>query len=140
MSLGWRTKIVGVPTPQSRIARNMKEAVACAEEIGYPVVMKVVSRDIIHKSDVGGLVLDLQNEKEVIEAYETIQYNCRMHKPDAHIEGMEVAEMLDRKVETIVGARQDEHVDDLVVLSDLGHESANLTAGIRLQTDRNHRP
>ncbi len=97
----------GVTTPQSIVARNIKEAVAAAAGIGYPVVMKVVSRDIIHKSDAGGLALNLQDETEVIEAYESILYRCRQYKPDALIEGVEVAEMVQRNVETIVGARRD---------------------------------
>ena len=52
--------IAGLSGPKSGIARNIKQAVEIAEDIGYPVVMKVVSRDILHKSDVGGVLLDLR--------------------------------------------------------------------------------
>ncbi len=97
----------GVMTPQSIVARGIPEAVKAANEIGYPVVMKVVSKDIIHKSDAGGLALNLQDENEVIEAYESILYRCRQYNPDALIEGIEVAEMVQKSVETIVGARRD---------------------------------
>jgi acetyltransferase len=96
-----------IAMPQSRVARNLNNAVTCAEEIGYPVVMKVVSKEIIHKSDVGGVALDLENENELMDAYEAILYNCRQHNPDAHIEGVEVVEMVPRGLETIVGARRD---------------------------------
>ena len=97
----------GITIPQSRISRSPKEAVRFAEEIGYPVVMKVVSKDIIHKSDAGGVALDLENEKEVLDAYEAILRNCRSYKADAVIEGIQVDEMIKKGVETIVGARRD---------------------------------
>ncbi len=70
-------KAIGIPIPQRMIARNLDEAVVGAERMGYPVVMKIVSKDILHKSDVGGVALDLLNRKEVIEAYEAILYKCR---------------------------------------------------------------
>lgn len=100
-------KAIGVPVPRRAIARNLDEPVVQSEEIGYPVVMKVVSKDILHKSDVGGVVLNLLNRKEIVEAYEAILYNCRREKPDARIEGMEVSEMVQSGVELIVGARID---------------------------------
>ena len=78
-----------------------------AEEIGYPVVMKIVSKDILHKSDAGGVLLDLDDKKEVVVAYEAIMHNCRQYKPNAVIEGVEVAEMVKKGVELIVGARRD---------------------------------
>ena len=70
-------KIAGIPIPKSLIAATIESAVKSAAEIGYPVVMKVVSRDILHKSDAGGVALDLENKKEVIDAYEAILRNCR---------------------------------------------------------------
>lgn len=96
-----------VVIPQSRIAHNPTEAVRCAEEIGYPVVMKVISKDIIHKSDAGGVALDLENKKEVLDAYEAILRNCRAYKANAVIEGMQIDEMIRHGIETIVGARRD---------------------------------
>jgi len=100
-------RAAGIMIPQSRIAHSPQEAVKCAVEIGYPVVMKVVSKDIIHKSDAGGVALDLLNEKELLDAYEAILRNCRAYKPDAVIEGIQVDEMIRPGVETIVGARRD---------------------------------
>ncbi len=96
-----------VVIPQSRVAHNPDEAVRCAEEIGYPVVMKVISKDIIHKSDAGGVALDLENKKEVLDAYEAILRNCHAYKADAVIEGMQIDEMIRHGIETIVGARRD---------------------------------
>ena len=112
-------EVGGLPIPTSSIGRDLGECVKAAEDIGYPVVMKVVSRDILHKSDVGGVVLDLENQKEVIEAYEAILYNCRTRKPNAVIEGMEIAEMVRPGVELIVGARRDPSFGP-VVMAGLG--------------------
>ncbi|MFH1689316.1 MAG: acetate--CoA ligase family protein, partial [Candidatus Eisenbacteria bacterium] len=97
----------GIGMPETRVARNMDEAVRFAEEIGYPVVMKVVSRDILHKSDVGGVALDLENREEVIDAYQAIMSNCRTRVPHARIKGIQVSEMAPSGVELIVGARKD---------------------------------
>jgi acetyltransferase len=100
-------KVLGLSMPQSIIAHDLDEAVQAAEKTGYPVVMKVVSKDIIHKSDAGGVALDLLNEGEVIDAYQAIMRSCRAYRKDALIEGIEVMEMVRPGVETIIGARQD---------------------------------
>ena len=97
----------GILIPQSIIARSLDEAVRGAEKIGYPVVMKVVSRDILHKSDAGGVALDLEDKNEVIDAYQAILRHCRAYKADAHIEGVEISAMVAKGMETIIGARRD---------------------------------
>ncbi len=98
---------VGIASPESKIARSLEEAINFAEDIGYPVVMKVVSRDIVHKSDAGGVALDIDNKEEVADAYEAIMQNCRRFNADAQIEGIEVSQQVSPGVETIVGARRD---------------------------------
>jgi len=105
----------GIPMPRSQVARTIGQAVEAAEAIGYPVVMKIVSKDIIHKSDAGGIALDLENRQEVLDAYEAIMHNCRRHKADAVIEGVEVAEMIRPGMETIVGARHDPSFGPIVM-------------------------
>lgn len=100
-------EIVGVPVPRSEVAKNLQDTIAFAEDIGFPVVMKVVSKDIIHKSDAGGVALDLVNREEVIDAYQAIMTSCRNYDRNAVIEGIEVAEMVKITSETIIGARQD---------------------------------
>jgi acyl-CoA synthetase (NDP forming) len=97
----------GVGMPESRIARSLEGTVAAARETGFPVVMKVVSKDIVHKSDAGGVALDLEDEREVVDAYQAIMQSCRAHAPHAVIEGVEVTRMVAGGVETIVGARRD---------------------------------
>lgn len=106
---------IGVKGPKSSIARNLDEAVKLAEDTGYPIVMKVVSRDIVHKSDAGGVALDILNKHEVSDAYEAIMQHCRRYKPDAVIEGIEVAEQVRSGVETIVGARRDKSFGPIVM-------------------------
>ncbi len=108
-------ELCGITIPKSSIARNLEEAVKAAESIGFPVVMKVVSRDILHKSDVGGVALNLDNPQEVMDAYEAILFNCRKHNPRAVIEGIEVTEMVKRGTETIVGARKDRSFGPIVM-------------------------
>ena len=100
-------RAAGIPIPRSTIAHSLDEAVRAAEEIGYPVVMKVVSRDILHKSDAGGVALDLVDKNEVIDAYQAILRNCRAYKADAVIDGVEVSAMVKMSTETIIGARRD---------------------------------
>jgi acetyltransferase len=100
-------RATGIPLPETRVAKSLEEAVTFANGIGYPVVMKVVSRDILHKSDVGGVALDLENEEEVVDAYQAIMRNCRRNVPDARIKGIQVSEMAPYGVELIVGARRD---------------------------------
>jgi acetyltransferase len=97
----------GIPTTKSYIAKNIEEAIQFAEEISYPVVMKIVSKDIIHKSDAGGVALNLENREEVIDAYEAIINSA--YKPDALITGVEIVTMIkmEEAIETIIGARID---------------------------------
>lgn len=107
--------IVGINVPQSFVARNIDEAVKYADLIGYPVVLKVISRDIIHKSDVGGVALDLQNVQEVVNGYEAIMRNCLYIEPQAIIEGVEITKMVKPGIEMIVGARRDKIFGPIVM-------------------------
>jgi len=100
-------ELAGLPYPKSRIASTLDQAVSHAEEIGYPVVLKVASRDILHKSDVGGVALDLDDRQELMDAYQAIMQNCKTRMPDARITGVEVSEMVKKGTEVIVGARRD---------------------------------
>ncbi len=108
-------RAAGITIPQSRIANSITEAVGFAESIGYPVVMKVVSRDILHKSDAGGVALNLENKTEVIDAYEAILQNAKAYKPDAVINGIEICEMVKPGTELIVGARRDASFGPIVM-------------------------
>ncbi|MBN2251320.1 MAG: acetate--CoA ligase family protein [Candidatus Altiarchaeota archaeon] len=100
-------KAAGIKTPKSFIAKNLYEAVKHARKTGYPAALKIVSRDIIHKSDAGGVALDLENRREVIDAYQAVMHNCRRYKPGARIEGVQVSRMIPKDVEVITGALRD---------------------------------
>ena len=100
-------EIAGLPTPKTIKTGTLEAAVKAADWIGYPVALKVVSKDIVHKSDVGGIALDLESRDEVIDAYEAVMRNCREHVPHAVIEGVAISEMVHPGVEMIVGARRD---------------------------------
>jgi succinyl-CoA synthetase beta subunit len=77
--------------------------------------MKVVSRDILHKSDAGGVALDLLNENEVLDAYEAIIQNSLSYNPRATIDGIEISEMIERGIELIIGARMDRAFGPIVM-------------------------
>jgi len=97
----------GIPVTKFKVSKNEAEAVKFAEEIGYPAVLKIVSPDIIHKSDVGGVIVGLKNAQEVRNAYKQILKNVKKHKADAKIVGILVQEMAPSSTEVIVGAIKD---------------------------------
>jgi len=97
----------GIPVTRFKVALTQDEATKFADQIGYPVVLKIVSPDIIHKSDVGAVMLNLENPTEVKEAYNKILSNVEKHKPDAKITGVLVQEMAPTSTEVIVGSIKD---------------------------------
>lgn len=100
-------KAYGFPVPKSILAKNENECAKAAQEIGYPVVMKIASPDIIHKSDAGGVKVNLTNEQEVKNAYNSIMSSAKKYKSDAKILGVLVQELVRGGKETIIGAKQD---------------------------------
>ena len=97
----------GMPVPQGKLATSVEQAVAVAEDIGYPVVMKVVSDDIIHKSEVKGVELNLGNAREVEEAWKRIHEHVSAAVPDAEIQGLYVIKMIKGSEEIILGIKRD---------------------------------
>ncbi|MDH5447594.1 MAG: acetate--CoA ligase family protein [Candidatus Bathyarchaeota archaeon] len=91
-----------------KVAKKEGEVVKFAEEIGFPVVLKIVSLGIIHKSDVGGVMLNLKTANEVEQAYRTILTNAKKHQPNVEISGVLVQEMAPQSTEVIVGAIKDD--------------------------------
>ncbi len=105
----------GIPVTEARLARTREEAERLAEAIGYPVVLKVVSDDIPHKSDVGGVQLNLPDRQAVGAAYDRILENVRARRPDAHIEGVSVQRQAPPGVEVIVGLTTDPQFGPVVM-------------------------
>jgi acetyl-CoA synthetase (ADP-forming) len=97
----------GIPVTKFQVAGNEEETVKFAGEIGFPVVLKIVSPDVIHKSDVGGVFVDLKTADDVRSAYRQILQNVKKHKADAKIVGVLVQEMIPQSTEVIVGAVKD---------------------------------
>jgi acetyltransferase len=97
----------GLPLPKSQLALNVDQALRWAEEINYPVVMKIISPDILHKSDIGGVQVGLKNAKEVQMAYEEIINRAYRYMPDADVWGVAVQEMVPVGKEVIVGVNKD---------------------------------
>jgi acetyl-CoA synthetase (ADP-forming) len=97
----------GIPVTKFKLAKNETEAAKFAMSIGFPVVLKIVSPDIIHKSDVGGVVLGIKNTQEVRSGYRQIMDNVKKRNPNAKIVGMLVQEMAPAGTEVIVGSIKD---------------------------------
>lgn len=106
----------GFPFPAHTLARNEQEAVAAAKEIGFPVVMKIVSADIVHKTDAGGVVLNVNDESAVRCAFADLVSSARNHAPGAVVEGVLVMEMVASGHEMIVGARREPRMGPVVML------------------------
>jgi acetyltransferase len=106
----------GIPMVRGLPARTQEEAVQAAQEIGFPVVMKVISKEISHKSDVGGVQLNLRSSEGVRGAYEDMLARLRRNFPGAKIEGMLIQPMITGGRELIVGGRQDEQFGPVVLV------------------------
>jgi acetyltransferase len=97
----------GVPITKERIASSPEEAIRIAGEIGYPVVLKIHSPEILHKTDVGGVELNLQTPEAVLKGYERILTETRKYAPNAMLGEILVQEAIGASVETIIGIKQD---------------------------------
>ncbi|MGB6395350.1 MAG: acetate--CoA ligase family protein, partial [Bradyrhizobium sp.] len=104
----------GIPVPREGVARSAAEAAKIAAGMGFPVVMKIVSPDILHKTEAGGVVVGVKTATEAETSYETILANAKKYKADAKIEGIQVQQMLVGGTEVIVGAITDGSFGKLV--------------------------
>lgn len=98
----------GMPVTHTTLATTEQQAVDMAKQIGYPVVMKIVSPDILHKSDAGGVKVNIKDEASVREAYKSILNNAKKYKSDAVIHGIAVQEMAPWGTEVILGSVNDQ--------------------------------
>ncbi|PIC63718.1 acetyl-CoA synthetase [Sporosarcina sp. P13] len=99
--------LYGIPTTKRAVAKTEDQAVLLANEIGYPVVLKVDSPDIPHKTEVNGIRLNVQNDEDVRRAFREIYKNAKDHCPTANIHGISIQQMLSEGVEVIVGVTND---------------------------------
>jgi acetyltransferase len=119
----------GISTTRPYPAKDPNQAVAMAEKIGYPVVLKVLSNDITHKSDSGGVILNLADEAEVRDGFERIMHTVGSRRPDARIDGVTVQRMVSSRdsVELILGIKKDS-VFGTVLMVGMGGVTAELFA------------
>ncbi|NJN67932.1 MAG: CoA-binding protein [Chloroflexaceae bacterium] len=106
----------GMRLPRSRLAQSPDEAARIAAEIGYPVVMKISSPDILHKSDIGGVRVGLADATAVRDTHELIEYRARKYSPQARIWGILVQEMVRKGREILVGVSRDPQFGPLVAV------------------------
>ncbi|MGQ9490836.1 MAG: acetate--CoA ligase alpha subunit [Anaerolineae bacterium] len=105
----------GIPLPKAGLAATPDEAVALAEAIGYPVVMKIASPDILHKSDIGGIKLNITSASEVRDAFDLLVYRAQRFMPDATIWGCQVQQMVKGGREVIIGMNRDPQFGPLIM-------------------------
>src|SRR3982750_1905117 len=104
----------GIAVPKEGVATSAAEATKLASGMGFPVVLKIVSPEILHKTEAGGVLVGLKNADEVARGYETILANAKKYKGDAKIDGVQVQQMLLGGQEVIVGAVTDQSFGKLV--------------------------
>lgn len=97
----------GIPVSPARLATTRDEAVTVADSLGYPVVLKIVSPQITHKSDVGGVALNLASAEEVRDAFDRVVASAKQHEPNATIDGVAVQRMEKPGIEVIIGMTKD---------------------------------
>jgi acetate---CoA ligase (ADP-forming) len=105
----------GIPLPKSGVAATPDEAVAMAEKIGYPVVMKIASPDILHKTDIGAVKLNISSATEVRDAFDLLVYRSKRHMPEAVIWGCQIQQMVKGGREVIIGMNRDPQFGPLLM-------------------------
>ena len=116
----------GIPTPAAALAATAAEAVDIAWRVGFPVVLKVASPDIVHKSEVGGVLLNLQSPDEVKAGFATVTANARAAEPAARLDGVHVQHMITSGQEVIIGAVRDPQFETIVMFGSGGVEVEGL--------------
>ena len=97
----------GIPVVETRLAKTQKEAVSLSRKMGFPVVLKISSPEVIHKSDSGGVKLSLNNAAEVKKAYDEILKKVKKQYPEAAVHGVSVQKMVRPGTEVIIGTSKD---------------------------------
>lgn len=108
-------KAYGIRIPKTKLVKDINKADEIAEEIGYPLVLKISSPDILHKTDIGGVRIGIENEKELKENFEDIMREAKIYMPNAKILGVILQEFIDTKREVILGMNKDPQFGPLLM-------------------------
>lgn len=108
-------KAYKIPVANYNFCKDLDEAILAAKKINYPVAIKIVSHDIIHKIDVGGVILNIENEGKLELAYNDLIANVTAHKPNAIVDGVIVQEVLTGGMETIIGVKYDNSFGHIIM-------------------------
>src|SRR5690606_18384065 len=122
----------GISVPREEVVTTPDEAARIAHAIGYPVVLKIASEDIAHKTEIGGVALNLQDDEAVRQAYARLVANARQHAPEARLDGVLVAPMIRGGVELIAGVSRDP-VFGPVVMVGMGGIYAEILKDVAVQ-------
>lgn len=106
----------GITIPQAELARDPEKAVEIAQSIGYPVVMKIVSPDILHKTDIGGVKLNVMGDTEVRDTFDLLMYRASRYMPQAAIWGALVQDKVPQGKEVIIGINRDPQFGPVLLL------------------------
>jgi acyl-CoA synthetase (NDP forming) len=136
----------GIPVPEFALARTTDEAVRHAGNFGYPIVLKIVSPDVLHKSEAGGVLVGIHDPEEVETGYNQIVSNVKRYNPHARISGVLVQRMAPQATEAIIGATKDAQFGQTVmfglggifveVLKDVVFRVAPITKSMAIQMIR----
>jgi len=108
-------RLASFPLPRSKAVKDVAGAIDAAREIGFPVALKLISPDIMHKSDAGGVFLNIMDEQEIEEKWSQIILGVADDYPTALIEGFLIEEMVKKGAEVIIGAVRDEQFGPLIM-------------------------
>jgi acetyltransferase len=105
----------GIPTARSRKVSSEDDILAVTQEIGFPVVMKVLSPQVAHRTDIGGVMLGIGSQEEALDAYKRMISNVKQALPEVEIEGVLIQEMIPKGVECIAGFSRDPQFGQVIV-------------------------
>jgi len=108
-------ELAGIPLNKMKIAKDLEESILRANEVGYPIVLKVISEDVIHKSDSGGVKVGIKSDDELSKSYHEMMENVLSFYPNAKIEGVSVEEMV-MGVELLIGTNTDAQFGKMIAL------------------------
>lgn len=107
--------LAGLQLNKMALATNAEESIEKAREVGYPVALKIVSEDVIHKSDVGGVKVGIKSDEELKKSYEEMMVSIKKHYPTAKVEGVSIEEMV-KGTEVLIGSMTDSQFGKMIAL------------------------